>query len=297
MNSKQLVIISGVSGSGKSTALNAFEDMGYFCIDNLPVGMIEAFADFLINSDPSKADALNLNPANDKFALLLDGRSKRSFPTLSSALGKLKESGVKVSVFYFDCQDEVVLRRFRETRRPHPLLLGKTNVSNIAEALEQERGLLAEFRAAADKVIDSSAYSPHDLRQAVEEALGFNRSLEVTFKSFGFKYGVPHDADMVIDVRFLPNPYFVAGLSEKNGHDKEVADFVLENPDTKEFLKHYVPLLKFLIPKYHSEGKRYLTVAIGCTGGRHRSVAIADYLQDKISYISVEAKRVDRDLK
>ncbi len=305
MNASTLVIISGVSGSGKSTALNAFEDLGYFCIDNLPAKLLDNLVDFLLHLPEqhavstdlvAPAKAVNSLTVNYKrFALLTDCREEQAFDEMRQAISRLEAAGTEVRLLYFDCQDDVILHRFRETRRPHPLLVvgaGKT----IVEVLEQERELLADFRESAGRVIDTTNCSPHDLRRLIENMVGRDPSLEVTIVSFGFKYGIPHDADLVVDVRFLPNPYFEAGLHEKTGLDREVIDFVFGKDDAIAFLERYVSLLKFLLPRYLQEGKRYVTVAVGCTGGRHRSVAIAERLAGEINQPGLKLAVKHRDL-
>lgn len=285
MSKARLVIISGISGSGKSVALNAFEDMGFFCVDNLPAPLITHFADLICRrastDGPDREPEHWLSRGHERatqFALLVDCRAERSFPLVWQAVEKLKKSAVEVSLLFFDCQDEIVVRRYRETRRPHPLIREGSSPQTIAEALAKERELLSDFREKATRVIDTTADSPHDLRRSIEEYCGEKESLSVTMMSFGFKYGVPYDADLVVDVRFLPNPHFVAELRELTGDDSRVSDYVFSSAEAGEFVEKYLSLLQFLLPKYEQEGKRYLTVAVGCTGGRHRSVALVHRL-------------------
>lgn len=290
---KRLVLISGVSGSGKSTALKALRDIGFFCVDNLPTSMLGSFADFLIKQDAPVPPIVN---PKQKFALLLSSVGVDDFGAVSLAIDKLKEAKVEVIVFFFDCQDDVIVRRFRETRRPHPLQLNERCNDTILEAVQNERDLLGSFRSIATRVFDTSSYSPHDLRRAMEDVLEYSNTLKLVVQSFGFKYGVPHDADLVVDVRFLPNPHFDPGLRPSTGHEDAVKQFVLENQLAKDFLEKYESLLRFLIPLYEAEGKRYLTVAIGCTGGRHRSVAISRELIRRLSDTDLTIIPRDRDL-
>ncbi len=285
----RLVIITGISGSGKSTALNAFEDLGFTCIDNLPGVLTSAFVDHLLSSEVQGKEG------GVKFALLVDCRDRSSFTSLKTSIERLKNKGVDVSVLFFDCQDEIIVRRFRETRRPHPLLRSETLMLTIGQALETERELLADLKEAADRVLDTSAFTPHDLRRFIESYCDYQGSLQVFLETFGFKYGVPHDVDLMIDVRFLPNPHFVEELRPLTGEDKRVYDYVISQPDAQTVLEKYGDLLEFLIPKYIAEGKRYLTVGIGCTGGRHRSVAIARSLEAQLGGKDYDVSVIHRD--
>jgi UPF0042 nucleotide-binding protein len=284
-----LVIITGISGSGKSTALNAFEDLGFNCIDNLPGALTSGFVDFLLSGEGASAKG------DVKFALLVDCRDQRSFTSLRESIERLKGEGVDVSLLFFDCQDEVIVRRFRETRRPHPLLRSETLLQTIGQALEAERELLADLKEAADRVLDTSAYTPHDLRRLIEAYCDHQGSLHVFLETFGFKYGVPHDVDLMIDVRFLPNPHFVEELRPLTGEDKRVYDYVISQADAQTVLEKYGNLLEFLLPKYIEEGKRYLTIGIGCTGGRHRSVAIARALESQLGDKDYDVSVIHRD--
>ena len=274
------MIIGGVSGSGKSTALKAFEDIGYFCIDNLPAPLITSLVDLMVGA--SAPGAPSFPGSQRRFALLLRLRERGSYSRVEKAVDKLREKGAKVTLLFFECQDEEIVRRFQETRRPHPLLLEEHGSSTIIEALAEERMLLSDFREAADRIIDTTSCTPHDVRRIVEQFTGHQRTLQVIVTAFGFKYGIPHDADLVVDVRFLPNPHFVAELHELTGEDPRVAEFVFHTGEADTFLKHYSTLLKFLIPRYQQEGKRYLTVAVGCTGGKHRSVAVSQRLVEEL---------------
>ena len=285
----KLVILTGISGAGKSTALNAFEDMGYFCINNLPGLMIEDFINKLVVVD-SISDEYSEN-----YALLIDCRSKEYVSTVKAALKKLKDSSIPVSLIFLDCSDDVAVRRFRETRRPHQKKKKKylqQNFNNIPiktveDAIGRERVLLSSLREEADNIIETSIYTPHQLRDKIEKLMGGRKDLlEVTLLSFGFKYGLPTDADLIIDVRFLPNPYFIPELKDHTGMDQDVYDFVNSNQDAKEFISTYMSLLNFLLPKYFKEGKRYLTIGFGCTGGKHRSVALAEYFSKNLKGVN-----------
>ncbi len=317
----QLVIITGVSGAGKSTALDAFEDMGFFCVENLPAPLIDPFVAFLLNlperwqnsgqegegdklANPTKASfsfrrgracgvlpgqgnevSSNLEVARApwRFALLIDCRDDDAFPLISGAVEKLREGKVKVDLLFLEAQDEVIIRRFRETRRPHPLSLIEPGLTSVQDAIQRERMLLANLRGIAERVIETSNYTPHELRHFLEELLLHTAKLRIIFLSFGFKYGLPHDADLVIDVRFLPNPHFVPELRERTGLENDVANYVLASGDTVSFIDHYEKLLSFLFPRYEREGKREVVVAVGCTGGKHRSVALAEKMASGMS--------------
>jgi len=232
------------------------------------------------------------------FALLVDCRVGNAFPHIGAAIDQLRAAGVSVSLLFLDCQDEVVVRRFRETRRPHPLHISEAGsfLQTIAEALVKERELLADFRDSADRVIDTSTLTPHQLRAVIEDFCGQRQTLRTIITSFGFKYGSPTDVDLLIDVRFLPNPYFVEDLRPLTGKDQSVSDYVFETEDAKEFFRRYLSLLEFLIPRYQKEGKRYLTIGVGCTGGRHRSVAVSLALKEELKQRGIAAQVKHRDL-
>jgi RNase adapter protein RapZ len=257
----RIVVVTGVSGAGKSTALRALEDLGFYCVDNLPSPLIVKFAELAVASEVVKA------------ALVIDTREGEFLLGAGEALRAVKSSGqAEVEVLFLDAPDDVLKRRFSETRRRHPLA-----ETDLEGGLRRERQLLTGLREEADAVIDTGRLSVHELKDIVMEryARAGVSQLGVTFVSFGFKHGMPSEADVVLDVRFLPNPFFVEALSHQTGVDPEVAAFVLDNGDAREFLVHALGLLRFLLPRCEAEGKSYLTVAIGCTGGRHRSVAVA----------------------
>jgi RNase adapter protein RapZ len=298
MRAQQLTIISGVSGSGKSTALAALEDLGYFCIDNLPAPLIDTFVDFIlalpgywtgVTEFPTAA------PHHSKFALLVDCRDEQSVRQVLKALKRLKAAEVPLTLLYFDCRDDLVLRRFQETRRPHPLLMAAGTQGSIADALAREREILSEFRERADKIFDTSDDTPHSLRASIQKFSGDIPRLEATVTSFGFKFGAPSDADLILDVRFLPNPQFVATMRERTGMEQDVRDYVFSTTDAAELLERYTALLSFLLPRYEKEGKRYLNIGVGCTGGKHRSVAIAEALAEGIRALSFSVSIRHRD--
>jgi UPF0042 nucleotide-binding protein len=262
----QVFVVTGLSGAGRSTALRVLEDAGIFCVDNLP---------------PTLAlDLLNLASSerqHSRVGLGIDVRTGAFLSGATEALSALEEAGHQVRVIFLDCADEVLVRRFSETRRPHALAPS----GDLQRAISSERERLSGLRARADIVIDTTSFTVHDLRRHLIEYVGREverPSMVVRFVSFGFKFGIPVHADLVFDLRFLPNPHFVETLRERTGLDADVSEYVLSAPETRELIGHLVPLLRFLIPRYGQEGKAYLTIALGCTGGRHRSVALAEEL-------------------
>ncbi|MBM3752027.1 MAG: RNase adapter RapZ [Acidimicrobiia bacterium] len=263
----QCVVVTGLSGAGKSQAIHALEDLGYFCIDNLPIALIGTFADLSVREEDPKP----------RVAVVVDVREGRNLSRLPAVYRKLKRRGdLHASLVFLEADEDILVRRFSETRRPHPLGRKMSPV----EAVKEERRQMAPLRALADHVIDTSKRSVHELRRRVF-ALGGDgteEKLVVTVQSFGFKRGAPTDADLLFDVRFLKNPHFVANLRPLTGLDPKVARYVMREPAAKRFLTLTAALMRFLLPQYIAEGKAYLTVAIGCTGGRHRSVAIAEVL-------------------
>ena len=281
----RVVIVTGLSGSGKSTAIHVLEDLGFYCIDNLPVTLIPRFLELCAKSE---------DPIS-RVALGIDLRERVSLREYPAVLEELRHQGQRVEILYFEAADEVLLRRFSETRRPHPAAGG----GGIEQGIRIERERLTGLRELADQIIDTSALTVHELRDQLRQLLSktpTQMSLLVTIASFGFKYGVPTDADIMLDVRFLPNPFFVESLRLKTGTDKEVADFVLHQDETQRFLTHLEALLQTTLPLYIREGKSYLTLAIGCTGGRHRSVAIAETLATQVQEwgYTVQVRHRDR---
>ncbi len=282
-HARQLVILTGLSGSGKSTVLRAFEDMGFYCVDNLPVELIPIFAELHAAGEGDFARA----------ALLVDAREGSHLEKLPALLKHLKKDH-PITLVYIEASEDALLRRYSETRRPHPL--GKN--SPVRESLARERALMEPIRDLADVVIDSSKFNVHELRQFITERFKNpdNRPMLLSLVSFGYKYGIPTDADLVFDVRFLPNPHFVPELREFTGQDKEVQRYVNSFPQTKEFLRRLEGMLTYLIPHYIQEGKSYLTIAIGCTGGKHRSVMLGETIAKDLKKKGFATKVVHRDI-
>jgi UPF0042 nucleotide-binding protein len=264
----RLFMITGMSGSGKSLAANCFEDLGYFCVDNLPVDLIEPFCELIQRGGEQLRQA----------ALVIDARERRFLERYPEVLPAVFERGIPMKLLFFECGDDVLKRRFSETRRPHPLA---GQGGTLEQAIRAEREALEPLREMANRIIDTSKYTPHELRAFLRNAYGISKDKEgpnVNIVSFGFKYGVPAEADLLFDVRFLPNPYFVDGLRDLDGRTPEVQHFLDKSDITVELMRRLQDLLDFLIPHYAAEGKTYLSVALGCTGGKHRSVALAEKL-------------------
>ncbi len=282
----QIVILTGLSGSGKSTVLRAFEDMGFYCVDNLPVDLIPMFAEIHSHGQGEFARA----------ALLVDAREGAQLAKLPAIYRQLRKDHPMTLVF-IDASEDALLRRYSETRRPHPL--GKAGKdASVRESLRRERALMDPIRKLADVAIDTTKFNVHELRHFVTERFKSTdkRPLLVSLVSFGYRYGVPTDADLVFDVRFLPNPHFVPALRPFTGKDPRVKRFIRSFPQTGEFLRRMDSLLAYLIPHYIREGKSYLTIAIGCTGGKHRSVMLAEALRAALGKHGYTAKVVHRDL-
>lgn len=269
-SSLRIVVVTGLSGAGKSTALRVLEDLGFFCVDNLPTPLVQEFAKLA----ETRADI-------KKVALGIDARGRTFGHGASGLRAQLGKQGYNVSVLFLDASDEALVRRFSESRRPHPL----AESQGVLHGIQQEREALWRIRESADDVIDTTLLNVHQLRRMLRKRMGAEKdqsSMDVRIVSFGFRYGVPVDADLVFDVRFLLNPYFVEELRPLSGTDQAVGEYVLNNPESKTFLDKCVDLLEFLIPLYQREGKSSLTVALGCTGGRHRSVALVEALSDRL---------------
>ncbi|MBW1926734.1 MAG: RNase adapter RapZ [Deltaproteobacteria bacterium] len=274
-----------MSGSGKSTALKAFEDIGYYCVDNLPIALMPEFLSLTENASTMPT----------RVALVMDVREKSFLDRYRSIFTEIKEKGFHVEILFLDANDEVLVRRFSQTRRQHPL----RPRGNVIEGIRIEREHLMGLREWADKLIDTSDFNVHQLRQDIIRLYSSRKRLDqlvIHLLSFGFKYGVPADANLVLDVRFLPNPYFEPELCPLSGCDREVRTYVLEKKDTMEFLHHVKGLLKFLVPEYRKEGKSYLVIAVGCTGGRHRSVVIVEHLKEVFTGADEEVIVTHRDL-
>lgn len=272
MKQKQLVVVTGMSGAGKSLAIRTFEDLNYFCIDNLPPDLLANVVNLWKESGTRSED----------LAIVVDVRTGQFFGDFLQAYEELTSTDVtqfgRAKILFLDASDAVLVRRFKETRRKHPLV---TEGRGILEAIKEERKLLAEIKEHADKIIDTSNLDAEPLRREIRQYFGPNGArtgMVITVASFGFKHGIPLDADVVFDVRFLANPYYIKELSELNGCNEEVRHYVLSDPLTEPLLERLCGLVEFSIPQYEREGKAYLTIAIGCTGGKHRSVVVANEL-------------------
>jgi RNase adapter protein RapZ len=282
-SARQLVILTGLSGSGKRSVLNTFEDLGFYCVDNLPVALIPAFSELY---EGGRGEV-------ERVALLVDAREGSHIENLPGIYRKLSSERAATLVF-IEASEGALLRRFSETRRPHPL----GQEISIAEGIREERRRMAPIRRLADVIIDTTKFNVHELRQLIIDRFQNpgRRPLLVSVVSFGFRYGIPADADLVFDVRFLPNPHFVPRLRPFSGKDPRVARYIRSFPQTGEFLRRIESLLGYLIPHYIREGKSFLTVALGCTGGRHRSVALAETIRRALQRKGYAAKVVHRDL-
>jgi UPF0042 nucleotide-binding protein len=284
-----LLILSGVSGGGRSTALQCLSDMGFYALDNLPVGLFSSFIE-LTKSAPLKFS---------RTALTLDADFDNGARDLIPLLDSINDHN-QVRILFFDCDTNVLLRRYSETRRPHPGFNSAVD-STLEDTVHRERALLELIRLRAHLILDTSDLTVHDLKREVRafaEALTRSpkQTVRVNFVSFGFKFGAPRDCDLLVDVRFLPNPYFVEHLREKTGKDLEVAKYVLESPDCDEFITKYQSMLQFLLPRYVLEGKSYINIGIGCTGGKHRSVALAERFAANLSLPGISAAVKHRDI-
>lgn len=278
-----VLVITGMSGAGRSSAAKILEDLGYTVIDNLPPQLLR-----------DAAQAHDIAEAHKHLAVVIDSRGGLSIDELRDAITELEREGVLTRIVFLDAEDGVIVIRYEENRRPHPL-----GLNTISEAIDAERSLLAELREMADVVIDTSSLNIHELRERLESQFSedeMNRPMRVSIRSFGFKHGAPRDADIVFDVRFLPNPHWVSEMRDMRGTHQPVSDYVLSSDGAKEFVDRVDDLLEFLIPKFQSEGKSYLSIAIGCTGGHHRSVAIAEELRDRLSAHGVNAAVSHRDM-
>ena len=267
MSLQNLVVVTGMSGSGKGTVLKSFEDLGFFCIDNLPVPLITKFV-----------EGINVSGGEvKKAALVIDVRAGERLAGIDRVLDELRKSAFHLFVLYLEARDDVLVRRFSETRRPHPLSAGRS----LRDAIRMERRRLRKLRELADYTIDTSDSTVHQVRAMVMERFQNHpraSELNINLLSFGYKYGVPLESDLLFDVRFLPNPFFVPRIKRMSGRDRDVVKYLRSFPETKEFVKRVGDLLQYLLPKYLREGKSYLTVAVGCTGGRHRSVFVVEEL-------------------
>ena len=287
MSEINILIITGLSGAGKTQAVRSLEDLGFFCVDNLPPALIPKFAELCSQSEGKV----------NKIALVIDIRGGEFFNDLFQALEDLKAMGVYYEILFLEASDEVLVKRFKETRRRHPL----TPQGSVIDGISLERKRLRELRGRADIIFDTSGLTPHQLKEEILNIWGKDnrkKGLSITIMSFGYKYGIPLDTDLLMDVRFLPNPYYVPELKLLTGSDPEVQEYVFKSPACREFLTKYFDLLKFLIPNYIREGKAHLVIAIGCTGGRHRSMALANrlgqLLQEEDYQVTVKHRDINK---
>ena len=283
----RFIIVTGLSGAGKSEATNALEDMGYFCVDNLPPKLIKKFAEVCKQSKGSI----------DKVALVMDIRGGIFFDDLFESLSELSKEQFQYEILFLDTSDEVLVKRFKEKRRSHPLAPG----GRVITGIELERQKLRDVKDKADVIIDTSKYAIKDLREEMARKFGDKempeKQMAITILSFGFKYGIPVDSDLVFDVRFIPNPFYIPELKPFSGNDDPVKNYVMEQTETQTFLQKANDMFEFLIPNYQKEGKRQLIISIGCTGGRHRSVAIANSIYETLRANNHDVYIEHRDIK
>lgn len=287
--SPDIVIITGLSGSGMTSATNAFEDLGYFCVDNMPLTLLPTFAR-LVHAQEDERGRI------ERAALVISFREGRFLSDFAKQLRVLRQRGLGVSVIFFEASDQILARRFSETRRPHPADRGK----GLFDAIRAEREAMKRVRALADEVVDTSEHTVHSLRKVLLERFsprGEAEPLHVQVLSFGHKFGTPRDMELMFDVRHLPNPFFINGLRELSGSDRQVVKYLKAQPEVEETLKRFSDLLSYLLPQYQREGKSYLTVGIGCTGGRHRSVMVANEIADRLRRAGFDAKAKHRDIR
>ena len=279
----ELVVITGLSGSGKGTVLKCLEDVGYYSVDNLPIELIETFAELTAASPSSRRAALVVD--------VREGEALKRFPVIFRRIRRR----VPARLVFLEADDEALLRRFSETRRPHPLGAGRS----VARSIRSERQLLAPIRALADLTISTSKFTVHELREFIGERFGGERDeskILIYVNSFGFRHGIPHDSDLVFDVRFLPNPNYLPEFKNRTGRDPRVARYIRTFPQTQEFVGRISQLLVYLLPHYIHEGKSYLTISFGCTGGQHRSVMMADEIRKHLSRAGFKVKGSHRDI-
>ena len=279
----KVVVVTGMSGAGRSTALHVLEDLGYYCVDNLPPPLAPQLA------------TLAAEGGIERLGLGTDLRTGAFLEGSEKVFDTLREQGHVLEFLFLDCADEVLVRRYSETRRPHPL----APEGDVLGAIHQERERLSELRAVASHVIDTSSLSIHELRRSLVDWMarsGAQRSMVVRFVSFGFKYGLPVEADLVFDLRFLPNPHFVPELRPKTGLEDDVSTYVLQTPEAEELFGDLMQFLEHALPRYGTEGKAYLTIAIGCTGGRHRSVAMSEALAQRVRAMNWDVRVAHRDI-
>jgi UPF0042 nucleotide-binding protein len=283
-----VVIITGLSGSGMSSATNAFEDLGYFCVDNLPLTLLPTFARLVRPEDQRR-------PHIERAALVINIREGHFLREFASRLKELRASGLRVFVLFLEASDDALVRRFSETRRPHPADAG----DGLLESIREERAAMADLRAHADQVIDTSEHTVHTLRRLLIERFSPDADgtqMRVQVYSFGYKHGSPRDLDLLFDVRHLPNPHFVPELRDLSGHDRRVVEFLNASEEVRETARRFTELIDYLLPLYRREGKSYVSIGIGCTGGRHRSVMIANTIARHLRRAGFDATAVHRDV-
>ncbi len=267
----KFIIVTGLSGSGKSEAMRSLEDMGFYCVDNLPPALIPKFAELCYQSGSTI----------DKVALGVDVRGRKFFEALHESLNSLRKVNYVFEVLYLDCADDILIRRYKMTRRNHPLSINR----QISEGIKLERTILEPLKEISDFIIDTSNMKPKDLTEEINKIYSngnINDNLTISVVSFGFKHGIPSDADLVFDVRFLPNPYYIKELKNKTGEDEDVRNYVMDDEISREFYGKLRDMINFLVPQYIKEGKHHLVIGIGCTGGRHRSVTISNLINDEL---------------
>jgi len=281
----KIIIITGRSGSGKSTAIAAFEDAGYYCVDNMPVALLPKFLELPIKSNSEIAG----------LAFVMDLREKSFLSRYSPIFKSLKKKGHQFEILFLDADEETLLKRYSQTRRHHPLSQDKS----LLEGIRTEQKQLKDLKIAADKIINTSHFNVHELKSVISDIAQKSKNfapMKINILSFGFKYGIPHEADLVMDVRFLSNPHFVPELKNLDGKNERVKNYVLDNDEARRFLKKYLDMLDYLIPMYEKEGKAYLTIAVGCTGGRHRSVTISEAVFEHIKKQDMQIIITHRDI-
>lgn len=287
MKKYKIIIITGLSGSGKSTAIAALEDAGFFCVDNMPVKLLPKFLELPIQNDTGIKG----------LAFVMDVREKSFLESWQTVFDDLRQKGYVFEILFLEADETVLLKRYSQTRRHHPLAGNKSLINGIRDEIQ----LLAPLRTSATRLIDTSGYNIHDLKSVIfnigrSEATHAATPMNLHLMSFGFKHGIPHDADLIMDVRFLANPYFIPELKSRNGQDEDVKAFVMDHAVTRTFMKKFTDLVDFLIPLYEKEGKSYLTIAIGCTGGQHRSVVITGAVADHVRKTGRSAAITHRDI-
>jgi RNase adapter protein RapZ len=284
MTRTRTIVVTGLSGSGRSAALKDFEDIGFYCVDNLPLALLPSFLEFAGRSEEASRSAIGIDIREKGFT--------DRFPAL---YGELKARGFALELIFLDASDHALVRRFSETRRPHPLARGETP---LREGIRKEREALGEVKKLADRTIDTTDYTVHDLRQVIERhyAEDAGRPMVITLITFGYKFGVPFELDLLFDLRFLPNPHFVPGLRPLTGEDARIREYIMAGPEAGEFFTRLLGFLEYLLPRYHGEGKSYLTIGLGCTGGKHRSVALALLIAERLREKGYDVNVKHRDI-